>query len=94
MNPAIKLLIKKKRIKQKQLAYELRISETYLSEILNNKKDPSYRVFMDMCKILKVCPFYLEGEWDNVFCNVCPKKCYDKNGEINFQLDKNVSQLC
>lgn len=82
MNKEIKLIIKKKRLKQKELAAKLGISTSYLSEILNGRKDPSYRVFIDLCMQLKMCPYELGGV-NNVSCDICEKVSNDRQRRIN-----------
>lgn len=77
MNPKIK--IKKyrtlKKISQRKLSKDLRVSQGYISEIESNKKSPTVRMLYNIADELNVCPRLLLS--CKIKCEDCKKdyKC-------------------
>ena len=55
----MKITMIKKGLKQHELQKKINISKSYMSEIINSRKDPSTYVMMDICNILELCPYEL-----------------------------------
>lgn len=69
MSNIIKTCRTKIRLTQKQLADLLKVNQSYISQLENNKAIPSITLIFSLSKILKVPPLVIAIP---IICNKCP----------------------